>query len=55
MGHIGAFTLMGLTGTPTAALKQLVVELQDGTKRAFEEVIESVMHMWKELIEREGL
>ena len=55
LGHIGAFTRMGLTVTPTAALKQLVVEQQDGTKRAFEEVIESVMHMWEELIEREGL
>ena len=55
LGHIGANTRMGLTGTPTAALRQLVVELQDGTKRAFEEVIENVICMWKELIEREGL
>ena len=55
LGHIGAITRLGLTGTTTAALKLLVVEQQDGTKRAFEEVIESVMLMWKELIEREGL
>jgi hypothetical protein len=53
--HIGAITRLGPMGTPMAAPKRLVVQQQDGSKRAFDEVIENVIRMWKELIEREGL
>ncbi len=40
-----------------AARRWLFVEIeqQDGSKRAFDGVIENVIQMWKELIEREGL
>ena len=55
LGSDGATTRMGLTGTPAAASKRLVVEQQDGTKRVFREVVENVIRMWEERIESEGL
>jgi len=55
LGRIGATTRRGLTGTTMAALPKLVIEQQDGTKRAFEDVIGNVINMWEDLIERDGL
>ena len=55
LGSIGAITRKGSMGTPMAARKRMVVHRQDGGKQAFDEVIENVILMWEELIEREGL
>lgn len=55
LGHIGAITRMGPMGTPMAARKRLVVQQEDGRKRGSDEVIENVIRMWEELIERDGL
>ncbi len=55
LGSTGAITRMGSMGTPMAGRKRLVVQRQDGGKQAFDEVIENVIRMWEELIEREGL